>query len=115
MIVHIFRNVFIEPAIKDLELSISKNFKFKIYDYENFFDITNIKSGSLILYIIDLKKINQKNNFIVKINQIKKILEKNRSHIYILYLNKKNKKFNSIVSLNLSNFIIYITIYQLLI
>ena len=74
MIVHIFRNVFIEPAIKDLELSINKNFKFKIYDYENFFDITNIKSGSLILYIIDLKKINQKNNFIVKINQIKKIL-----------------------------------------
>ena len=106
MIVHIFRNVFIEPAIKDLELSISKNFKFKIYDYENFFDITNITSGSLIIYIIDLKKIKQKKYFIFKINQIKKILKKNRSNIYILYLNNKKKKFNSIVSLNLSNFII---------
>jgi FkbH-like protein len=106
MIVHIFRNVFIEPAIKDLELSISKIFKFKIYDYENFFDITNITSGSLIIYIIDLKKIKQKKYFIFKINQIKKILKKNRSNIYILYLNNKKKKFNSIVSLNLSNFII---------
>ena len=76
MIVHIFRNVFVEPAIKDLQLSISKNFKFKIYDYENFFNITNIKSESLILYIIDLKKIKRKNNFIIKINQIKKILKK---------------------------------------
>jgi FkbH-like protein len=106
MIVHIFRNVFVEPAIKDLQLSISKNFKFKIYDYENFFNITNIKSESLILYIIDLKKIKRKNNFIIKINQIKKILKKKKCQIYVLYLNKKKENFKSIVSLNLSNFII---------
>lgn len=105
MKIHILRNVFVEPAIKDLEFSLDKKFKFEIFDYENYFDINKIQSDSLIIYIVDLERIKKESVFFSQIKKINKILIKKNVRIFILYYSKKNFLINQITSLNLANIV----------